>query len=223
MSPLPRSRPVGRQGGNMTEEEERTDESVDAARTFTFESGTTVTIKRINNLFVGKVSLAAEEKWQAENGEIVCPTYAVKVAGGGEEVHDHNETTIATEPWSEDEEAQAAWKKYQSDSLALQGARIEATAKVCLKEGVVTEPTDAWRERCKYYGLEIPDHPKDELWEFLYDCSTGWTELIELAWAIQMLPAPEEEAADVAENLFPDPLGSSRDGTGSETDQEEAE
>ena len=207
----------------MMTEEKLTDESVEAARTFTFESGTTVTIKRINNLFVGKVSLAAEEKWEAENGEIVCPTYEIKVAGGGVEIQDHNEITIATEPWSEDEEAQAAWEKYQSDSLALQGARIEATAKVCLKEGVVTEPTDVWREKCKYYGLEIPDHPKDELWEFLYDCSTGWTELIELAWAVQMLPAPEEEAADVAETLFPDPLGASDGGADAGPDEEEVE
>ena len=198
-------------------------EKIEGEQTFTFESGTTVTIKRINNLFVGKVSLAAEEKWQAENGEIVCPTYAVKVAGGGEEVHDQNETTIATEPWSEDEEAQAAWQKYQTDSLALQGARIEATAKVCLKEGVVTEPTDTWREKCKYYGLEIPDHPKDALWEFLYDCSTGWTELIELAWAIQMLPAPEEEAATAAENLFPDKVGAPDGGADAGPDEEEVE
>ncbi|GAG52481.1 unnamed protein product, partial [marine sediment metagenome] len=100
----------------MTDEkQEETTAEVERQNTFTFKSGTTVEIKRISNLFVGKVSLAAEKKWQAENGEIVCPTYSVKVAGGGEEVNDHNEITIATEPWSEDDEVQAAWEKYQSD------------------------------------------------------------------------------------------------------------
>ena len=85
------------------------------------------------------------------------------------------------------------------------------------------QPDDAWRERCEYYGLEIPDHPKDALWDFLYDCSTGWAELIELAWAIQMLPAPEEEAADAAETLFPDKVGASDGGADAGPDEEEAE
>ena len=207
----------------MTEEEERTDESVDAARTFTFESGTTVTIKRINNLFVGKVSLAAEAKWEAENGELVCPTYAVKVAGGGEEVHDHNETTIATEPWSEDEEVQAAWEKYQTDSTALQGARIDATAKVCLKQGVVDDPPASWRETREYYGLDIPDHPLDAKWEWLHDVSNGWVELIDCAWAIQYLPSKIEEVAKAAESIFRDSLGASGEGADADTDSEEAE
>ena len=208
----------------MTEEEERTDESVDAARTFTFEeSGTTVTIKHINNLFVGKVSLAAQEKWNAENGEPICPTYEIKVAGGGIEIQDHNEITIETEPWSEDEEIQAAWEKYQSDTQQLHRARIEATAKVCLKEGVVDDPPDSWRETREDYGLDIPDHPLDAKWEWLHDVSNGWLELIDCAWAIQYLPSKTEEVAKAAESIFRDSLGTPREGSDADADSEEAE
>jgi hypothetical protein len=205
---------------------ERTPESTPEStpgNTFTFESGTTVTLERINNLFVGKVSLAAEEKWEAENGELVCPTYEIKVAGGGIEIQDHNEITIATEPWSEDEEAQAAWEKYQSDSTALQGARIEATAKVCLKEGVVDNPPDDWCEMREYYDLEVPDHPLDAKWEWLHDVSTGWVELLECAWAIQYLPSKTEEVAKAAESLFRNSLGTPREGADAGTDSEETE
>ena len=206
---------------------ERTPESTPEStpgNTFTFESGTTVTIKRINNLFVGKVSLAAEEKWQAENGEIVCPTYEIKVAGGGKEIQDHNETTIATEPWSEDEEAQAAWKKYNSDTQLLQAARIDATVRVCLKEGVVDDPPDEWEAKRRYYSLEIPDHPLDARFEWLHDAADGgWVELIELAWAIQMLPNPVEEASEAAESIFPDKMESSGNGNDTTGDSEEAE
>ena len=192
--------------------------------TFTFEeSGTTVTLKRINNLFVGKVSLAAEEKWQAENGELVCPTYEIKVAGGGIEIQDHNEITIATEPWSEDEEVQAAWEKYQSDTQLLQAARIDATVRVCLKEGIISEPTPEWEAKRRYYGLEIPDHPKDKLFEFVHDASAGWVELIDCAWAIQTLPDGVEEAAAAAESIFPDSLGTPREGADADADSEEAE
>ena len=192
--------------------------------TFTFESGTTVTLKRINNLFVGKVSLAAQEKWEAENGEIICPTREIKVAGGDVEVQDHNDITIATEPWASDEEVQAAWRKYQTDEQQLNAARIEATAKVCLKQGVVDDPPDEWTAEREYYGLEIPDHPLDARWEWLHDQAiNGWLELIECAWAIQRLPAPEEEAAAAAETLFPDPLGASDGGADAGPDEEAAE
>ena len=191
--------------------------------TFTFESGTTVTLKRINNLFVGKVSLAAQEKWEAENGEIICPTREIKVAGGDVEVQDHNDITIATEPWASDEEVQAAWRKYQTDEQQLNAARIEATAKVCLKQGVVDDPPDEWTAEREYYGLEIPDHPLDARWEWLHDQAiNGWLELIECAWAIQSLPAPEEEAAAAAENLFPDKM-ESQGGNDSGSDSEQAE
>ena len=208
----------------MMTEEKLTDESVEAARTFTFESGTTVTIKRINNLFVGKVSLAAEEKWQAENGELICPTYEIKVAGGGIEIQDHNETTIATEPWSEDEEAQAAWQKYNSDTQLIQAARIDATVKVCLKQGVVDDPPDDWRAERKHFGLDVPDHPLDAKWEWLHDSALGgWVELIDCAWAIQTLLSPVEESAAAAESIFPNKMESSGNGNDAARDSEEAE
>ena len=191
--------------------------------TFTFESGTTVTLKRINNLFVGKVSLAAQEKWEAENGEIICPTYEIKVAGGGAEIQDHNDITIDTEPWASDEEVQAAWRKYETDEQQLNVARIEATAKVCLKQGVVDDPPDEWCSEREYYGLDVPEHLLDARWEWLHDQAiNGWLELIECAWAIQSLPAPEEEAAAAAENLFPDKM-ESQGGNDSGSDSEQAE
>lgn len=207
----------------MTEEEKRTDESVEAERTFTFESGTTVTLKRVNNLFIGKVSLAAEEKWIAENGEVICPTYEIKVAGGGIEVNDHNETTIATEPWSEDEEAQAAWQKYHSDTQQLQAARIDATVRVCLKEGVVDDPPDDWCEMRAYYDLDVPDHPLDARFEWLHDASSGWAELIDCAWAIQTLPNRVEETAKAAESIFRDSVDAPGNGDDAAGDSEEAE
>ena len=209
----------------MTEETREAEiAEVKPKHTYTFkESGTTVEIKRINNLFVGKVSLAAQKKWEAENGEPICPTYSVKMAGGGEEVHDHNDVTIATEPWSEDEEVQAAWRKYQTDEQQLSAARINATAKVCLKKGVVDDPPDEWAADREYWGLDVPDHPLDARWEWLHDLAIGgWTELIECAWAIQMLPDPAEEASEAAENLFPNSLGASDGGADAGPDEEAA-
>ena len=126
-------------------------------------------------------------------------------------------------PWSEDEELQAAWQKYNDDVQQLARTRIDATVKVCLKQGVVDDPPDDWREMRQYYGLEVPDHPLDARFEWLHDISNGWPELIDCAWAIQSLPTQLEEVARAAESIFRDTMGTPREGDDASEDQGPAE
>ena len=60
------------------------------------------------------------------------PTYTVKIAGGGEETHFHDETSIAQ---SSDEE-KARWVEYKSQLLRADQQATETVLDIILLEGI---------------------------------------------------------------------------------------
>lgn len=168
---------------------------------FTFKAGACVPIQRVNGRFIGRVRNAARRTFIEEHGEPTCPTYEVELAGGETETHQHNETTVIEERWQDDEELQATWSTYRSLSLALRTRLHEQTTRAYVWRGVDAEPPADWIEEQAYWGT-LPEDPYDLKFEWIFDISSGWDELLELTLAIQRLPDPIEEAAREAAESF---------------------
>lgn len=174
---------------------------------FEFKSGATVTLQRINARMVAHVRSATRRRFVEEHGEPKPPTYAVEVAGGeATETHEHNETTIIDPQFAADDEVQAAWREYKRLSRDLWFELHERTTRAHIWLGVVESPPDDWLEcwadEREYWGLDVPNDPRDLKFEWVFDLSTGWDELLLLTLAIQRLPDPVEEAAQAALELF---------------------
>lgn len=195
--------------------------------TFEFKGGTVVTLLRVNPVFVGKVAAGAEEAYTADNEVPACPTYEVKVAGGGAEVQDLTPETIELDPWKDDEELQEKWEAYQSAQEAIAGERIRATAKAYCVKGIKEDTPEKWIEDQAYWGVSLPEDRRDIKWDWVRECAQNdWGELVELVFAIQSLPDPTEVAARAAEDSFRDSVGSpdgGEDASGDSGPSEEGE
>ena len=192
-------------------------------QTFTFKSGVTVALRRVNPVSVLKIVNAARDRHYAEYGEPQVPTWTVTQAGGTKEVNEHTEETVQLEPWKDDPEVQAAWDEYQTARTLWQAERLEVSTKAFCIKGVVDDPPDEWREEQAYWGVEVPEHPNDARWDWIQVISTGWDEMLELAFAVQGLPNKVEEAARAAEDSFRGSVESPDERPQPDGDQAEAE
>ena len=88
------------------------------------------------------------------------PTYSIETVTGDVEIHEHDETTLATD---EDKEV---WAKYQ---LAYENAEEELTAKMLnaiLIEGVFVEEitsAERWIKRQQLMGIPVSDDEEERL------------------------------------------------------------
>ena len=187
---------------------------------FRFRSGLAVRLQRVDGRFVAKVSTSARRRFVADNGEPECPMYVVETAGGDVEEHYHNDTTIVEPRWMADAELQEKWETYRRLNMALRFYEISQTARAVVIKGVLDEPSAEWIEEGNYFKIDLPDDPRDRLWDWLWDASTGWDEILELSIAIRKVDDPVEAAADAAVDSFRDRVGEAVAVTG---DREQAE
>lgn len=171
-------------------------------KTFSFACGVTVTLQRVSPMFVGRVMEMARQAHIREHGDPERPTYTVKTAGGSGETWPHTSETIKEQPWADDDEHQAAWREYQSQSLKLQVATTRASLKAYCVRGVVDNPPDEWVEDQRYWKLEVADDLRDRKWDWINDIATGWDEILSLAAHVQSIPNPVEVAAQAARQSF---------------------
>src|SRR5690606_31526822 len=94
-------------------------------------------------------------EWAAAGREKPAPpTYTVETAGGEPEVHEHDETTLATD------EDRAAWASYLVAKAEWEAALKDRLIRVVFLEGVRTRPaSDDWVKRQQFLGLAVPDDP----------------------------------------------------------------
>jgi len=175
---------------------------MDNEHAFTFKSGITVRLQRVDQRFVAKVKMSARNRFIADNSKPICPTYTVLTAGGDPETYEHNETTITESRWQADVELQERWQEYQRLATLLRAYEITETVRAIVIEGVLDEPSARWIEKCKYYGLEIPDDPRDCKYEWICDEVPNIHDRVNLAVAIQKINDPVEAAAQAAVESF---------------------
>lgn len=170
---------------------------------YTFTSGVTVPLKRVNGLLIGKIRAATRRRFVEEHGEPERPTYTRELAGGDVEEYEHDEATIQEAEFADNDELQAAWAEYERWTRMLRGEISAQVTKALVVYGVDAEPPDRWLEEQAYWGIEVPDDPRDCKFEWIKDASTGWDELmLRLGPAILAVPDPIEEAAEEAAESF---------------------
>ena len=179
--------------------------------TFTFKSGLTVRIRRVDPRFVAKVATSARARFKREHGEPECPTYEVKTAGGDVEIHQHDETTVTEPRWKADAELQQKWREYTRLDNGLRSYEITETVRAIAIEGVLDEPGQEWIEKCAYYEIELPENPRDRKWDWICDIAPSFPERYRLAIAIQRVDDPVEATAQAAVESFRHQLGQKAD------------
>jgi len=195
---------------------------METKHTFTFKDGFTVPIQFVKYTFVARVRSAARKRAVEEHGEPTAPTFTTTAAGGSEYEQDHSEESLQREPYKDDEELQDAWREYKATQLAIDVEINRQTCRAYCIRGVVGEPSEKWLEEQTYWGLEVPEDARDCKFEWLLDCSTGWDELLDLVIAIQEIN-PIEEAAEAAEEGFPDSMATGAEEPNASTGEGEAE
>jgi hypothetical protein len=189
--------------------------------TFTFKSGLTVTLQPVKYTFVAKVRQAALKQAIEKHGEPVIPTYTVTAAGGTEETHEHNEASVSNPPFDVDEETQAKWTAYVDRRRLVDFYVQERTCRAYVDRGVVEGPSDEWLEDQAYWGIDVPDDPRDRKFTWLFDASTGWDEMFELVIAVQeLMRSKVEEVAQAVEGSFRDSVEASTEGDDAGSGQE---
>ena len=129
------------------------------------------------------------------------PTYTATIAGGEDEIHPHDETTIST-----DEEKQA-WANYQ---LALENAaqlENENMMKVLIMEGIEVdmsgEQFETWKEKQEYYGLEIPKNKFDlKIYYVETEILSSLADLGEIMYKVMSQSGVAKEVAEQALDSF---------------------
>jgi hypothetical protein len=194
----------------------------ESTRTYTFpKTGERVTIRRVSPRFLGNVRIAARRRFIEENGEPVCPTYEVEIAGGAVETHPHNETTVIEEHWLADNGLQESWAEYKDLSSQLESHMLEQRLRANVYRGVVENPPDEWIAEQEYWGVDLPDDKHELKWDWVWDLSGGsWTDVIQLTTAMTRILDPVEEAAIAAAETFQRALELGR-GSDDRSDQEE--
>lgn len=176
--------------------------SSNSEHTFTFKSGISVRLRRVNRRFVAKVAISAKQRFLKKNSEPQCPTYSVQTAGKDSETYDHDETTVVEKRWREDEELQTQWKEYLRLSTALRACEITESVRAIVIKGVLSEPSVEWLDDQDYFKIELASDPRDQKWEWLQDVARNFSELAELSVVIRTVEDSVEAAAQVAVESF---------------------
>jgi hypothetical protein len=185
------------------------DDPEDGVQTFEFQSGLVVTLRRVNMTSVGKARTAARARFvrhwaeqHPDDREPQRPTYTVDVAGGETETYPHNEKTVQADQFKDDQELREAWDLFQEYQRGIRFAVHDASFQYHAVNGVVDDPPQEWLADRAYWGIEVPDDPRARKWDWLFDRSTGYDEIMELAAAIQRIPSPVEVAARAVAESF---------------------
>lgn len=121
--------------------------------TYTTGTGATFTIRPIPPYTIEHYRLSFQQQFDDTNPPIERPTYRVETAGGGFEVHPHDEATIET---PEERAAFDAWTEYNDQRNAFVNTKI---LDVMIVEGVDADPAadPAWLKRKKFFSTKLPD------------------------------------------------------------------
>lgn len=135
------------------------------------------------------------------------PTYTVKLEGGGEETHIHDEESIAQ---SSDEE-KLAWEKYKQELREVEIKSTELLINVILVEAVKVEipNRDAWIKRQKLMGFPIPEDEEELMLMFKKTQVLGnEQDITEITRRAISLGGITEEELETVKNSFQDKVES---------------
>jgi len=135
------------------------------------------------------------------------PTYVVKLEGGGEEIHTHDQESIL----QSSQEEQTEWSKYLEKVREADQKATEVLINVVLVEGVEVEipEREKWIKKQKLMGLPVPEDEDELLLMFKKTQVIGNDKDIEfIIQSVMKIGGITEEDLKSVKNSFQDKLES---------------
>ena len=126
--------------------------------------GLEVALRPVSQTQIQRINATVEAQWRKRGEPIDPPTYTITTATGETETHAHDADSVAT---GTDEE-RVAWEAYQTARAEMEAEQRLRTTKFLLLNGIVGhEPTEEWAEEQAYWGLEVPEDPRERRLAYL--------------------------------------------------------
>jgi hypothetical protein len=131
--------------------------TVQSIGTFTNSAGEVYTIRGLSPMLPQKILDTVKAEFAAAGKTIPpIPTYTIPANEiHGEEVHEHNETSILEGTPEQVEQSKAAWFAYQSAIDALNNEHTTRMMRAMFM-AVDVKPTQSWRDEMKFIGAATP-------------------------------------------------------------------
>ena len=191
--------------------------------------GQEVPIKPISPTKLMKVEIGIENAYKKKGEPIDPPTYTVAVAGGGEEEHELDETSIESGDTKETERRQKAWDLHIDALDRMKAEKYNITRKIVLNSIKLPLPEDeSWIAEQEENYIEVPNDPYERWIHWIETEILLPQEIIQMISQILELSAtgllPEEDV-QAAKKLFLDTVyAQPEESEGEEnTDREDAE
>jgi hypothetical protein len=140
--------------------------------TFTNSAGEVYIIHGMSPLMPRKIMASVKSDMEKKGKKLpVVPTYTAIALKGTpeefEEIREHTEKSILEGTPEEVEKNKAAWEEYQNASQELNREFNARIMKAALST-VQAKPTQAWRDKMKFIGVELPpEGSPEELYLFV--------------------------------------------------------
>lgn len=120
--------------------------------------GTELELRPISVAILNRISQDIETKYRERGEPLDPPTYTIETAGGGEEIHIHTEETTDTP------EEKAALAAHQDAQERLSAEQNDKSLRYMVIKGVASNPPADWLEDAEYFGIDLPDDPRERKW-----------------------------------------------------------
>jgi len=170
--------------------------------TYTTATGVTVTVKAATPYRLQKIAPSLEAEWTRQHKALpTVPTYKVQTAGGGEEEHEHNLTTLTKD------EDRIAWNAYQSllSEFWLEVTRRQLRLVMATCVDFDMPANDEWVRRQALLSIEVPEGEYERRLHYLETEVIGSQFDIDTIWELAQVASGVTKAAQsAAEKSFPD-------------------
>lgn len=127
--------------------------------------GLVVNLRPVSRLMVQRIGQAVEREFRERGEPLDPPRYTVQSVSGPEE-HEHDAESIKDPATSEED--RAAWAAHQDAQARLAAEMRERTTKYLLLEGIRdAEPSEAWLEMQRRYGVPVADDPQERRLDYI--------------------------------------------------------
>jgi hypothetical protein len=170
--------------------------------------GREVHLLPVAQVLIQKTKEAARRELVNAGLPLEPPTYTVDTVAGTTETHVHDDTTLSTD------EDKAAWAAYQAALVRLGRETNARATKLLMLKGIdVADPSPEWLADQAYFGIDVPDDPRERKLAYIEtevlktpeDIIRATTRIMQLS----LTGLPEEDLAAV-EALFRGSLAGSR-------------
>jgi len=130
---------------------------------YTTTNGVEIEIRAISLSEMQMAQAGIREEYKERGEPLVPPKYKIETFGGGEEWHDHDETTLKTD------EDKKAWAEHKIAVARLDAEVAKLAQEFVFEDGLIVElPTDGiWEARMKRRRIKLSDDPGERRTQYI--------------------------------------------------------